>query len=117
MREILGEAVTIQIAKRSELYTFTVMPKRSIVERNFAWQRRTDGYGRTANVNSRPACSSFIWPSWHCYSEDLKQALGRESPQPHATHQPGKDLRYLLNRVLLRRLVKPPNQRFKDETD
>lgn len=34
---ILGERVTVQIAKRSELHTFKVMPKRWVVERSFAW--------------------------------------------------------------------------------
>jgi transposase len=37
VREILGERVTVQIAKRSELHTFKVMPKRWVVERSFAW--------------------------------------------------------------------------------
>lgn len=37
VQEILGESVTVQIAKRSELHTFKVMPKRWIVERSFAW--------------------------------------------------------------------------------
>lgn len=37
VREILGEAVTVQIAKRSELHTFKVIPKRWVVERSFAW--------------------------------------------------------------------------------
>ena len=37
VREILGEAITVQIARRSELHTFKVMPKRWIVERSFAW--------------------------------------------------------------------------------
>ena len=35
--EILGEHVTVQIAKRSELHTFKVMPQRWVVERSFAW--------------------------------------------------------------------------------
>jgi transposase len=35
--ELLGENVTVQIAKRSQLHTFKVMPKRWIVERSFAW--------------------------------------------------------------------------------
>mgnify|MGYP006294731849 CR=1 FL=1 len=35
--EVLGEHVTVQIAKRSELHTFQVMPKRWVVERSFAW--------------------------------------------------------------------------------
>lgn len=37
VRDILGAHVTVQIAKRSELHTFKVMPKRWIVERSFAW--------------------------------------------------------------------------------
>lgn len=36
-REALGEAVTVQIAKRSELHKFAVIPKRWVVERSFAW--------------------------------------------------------------------------------
>ena len=37
VKEILGEAVTAQIAKRSELQKFAVIPKRWVVERSFAW--------------------------------------------------------------------------------
>ena len=37
VQEILGAHVAVQIAKRSELHTFKVMPKRWIVERSFAW--------------------------------------------------------------------------------
>jgi len=37
VRETLGQHVTVQIAKRSELHTFKLMPKRWIVERCFAW--------------------------------------------------------------------------------
>ena len=37
VRDILGKHVSVQIAKRSELHTFKVMPKRWIVERSFAW--------------------------------------------------------------------------------
>jgi transposase len=37
VRETLGEAVTVQIAKRSELHKFAVIPKRWVVERSFAW--------------------------------------------------------------------------------
>lgn len=35
-QEILGEHVTVQIAKRSEVHTFKVMPQRRVVERSFA---------------------------------------------------------------------------------
>lgn len=34
VRDTLGQHVTVQIAKRSELHTFKVMPKRCIVERS-----------------------------------------------------------------------------------
>ena len=37
VQQILGGHVTVQIAKRSELHTFKVMPKRWVVERSFAW--------------------------------------------------------------------------------
>jgi len=37
VKAILGEQVTVQIAKRNELHSFKVMPKRWIVERSFAW--------------------------------------------------------------------------------
>jgi transposase len=37
VQEILGGYVTVQIAKRSKLHTFKVLPKRWVVERSFAW--------------------------------------------------------------------------------
>ena len=37
MHDTPGEHVTVQIAKRSELHTFKVMPKCWVVERSFAW--------------------------------------------------------------------------------
>jgi transposase len=37
VREALGEKVTVQVAKRSELHKFAVIPKRWVVERSFAW--------------------------------------------------------------------------------
>ncbi len=37
VRESLGEHVTVQAAKRSELHKFAVIPKRWVVERSFAW--------------------------------------------------------------------------------
>ena len=41
VQTILGEQVTVQIAKRSELHTFKVIPKRWIVERSFAWLEKS----------------------------------------------------------------------------
>jgi len=43
VKAVLGEEVTVQVVKRSELHTFKVIPKRWVVERSFAWlekQRR-----------------------------------------------------------------------------
>ena len=37
VKETLAEEVTVQIAKRSELHKFAVIPKRWVVERSFAW--------------------------------------------------------------------------------
>jgi len=37
VQEILGRSVTVQIAKRSEPHTFSVIPKRWVVEHSFAW--------------------------------------------------------------------------------
>ena len=37
VKETLGEEVTVQIAKRSELHKFAVIPKRWVVERSFSW--------------------------------------------------------------------------------
>ncbi|WP_386355847.1 IS5 family transposase [Xanthomonas campestris] len=55
VREILGEQLTVQIAKRSELHTFKVMPKRWIVERSFAWleknRRLWKNYERKLNTS------------------------------------------------------------------
>jgi transposase len=37
VRAILGEPVTVPIAKRNEWHTFKLIPKRWVVERSFAW--------------------------------------------------------------------------------
>ncbi|NMM80840.1 IS5 family transposase [Acidovorax sp. SRB_14] len=41
MRDTLGQEVTVQIAKRSELHKFAVIPKRWVVERSFAWLEKS----------------------------------------------------------------------------
>jgi len=55
VRKMLG--ATVAVAKRNELHTFTVMPKRWLVERSFAWLEKCRGYGKTASKNSIPACN------------------------------------------------------------
>ncbi|MDE2430053.1 MAG: transposase, partial [Burkholderiales bacterium] len=37
VQETLGEKVTVQVVRRSELHKFAVIPKRWVVERSFAW--------------------------------------------------------------------------------
>ncbi|MDX9700273.1 MAG: transposase [Rhodocyclaceae bacterium] len=37
VRDVLGEQVTVQVARRSELHTCKVIPKRWVVERSVAW--------------------------------------------------------------------------------
>ena len=37
VKQTLGNAVEVQIAKRNELHKFAVIPKRWVVERSFAW--------------------------------------------------------------------------------
>jgi transposase len=46
VRDILGQNVTVQIARRSQLHTFKVMPKRWIVERSFAWLEKNRRLGK-----------------------------------------------------------------------
>ncbi|BAE67639.1 ISXo3 transposase orfB [Xanthomonas oryzae pv. oryzae MAFF 311018] len=70
VQDILGKHVTVQIAKRSELHTFKVMPKRWSVERSFAWLEK----------NRRLSCSSSTWRSWHCCSGDREQVLRAVGP-------------------------------------
>ena len=59
----VGEHVTVQIAKRSELHTFKVMPKRWVVERGFAWLEKNRRLWKTAIGCLTPACRSSIWRS------------------------------------------------------
>lgn len=41
VRDALAESVTVQIAKRSELHKFAIIPKRWVVERSFAWLEKS----------------------------------------------------------------------------
>jgi len=57
VRELLGAAV--EIAKRSELHKFAVIPKRWVVERTFAW---LDKYRR-------------FWKNCERYTDTLEQLV------------------------------------------
>ena len=54
----MGEEVSVQIARRSELHTFKVMPKRWIVERTFA---RLGRCRRLARDWERLAATTETW--------------------------------------------------------
>ena len=49
VKELIGAGV--QLAKRSELNKFEVIPKRWVVERSFSWLKNAEDYGKTANVS------------------------------------------------------------------
>lgn len=50
VKDILGEHVSVQIDRRSELHAFKVVPKRWIVEQGFAWlEKNRSVCGRTAS--------------------------------------------------------------------
>ena len=65
VRAILGEHVSVQIARRSELHTFKVMPKRWIVERSFAWleknRRLWKNCERKLNTSLQFIHLAFLW--------------------------------------------------------
>ena len=60
VQEALGEHVTVQVARRSEPHKFTVIVKRWLVERSFAWlECNIDpfcGYVPTACVSGFRSC-------------------------------------------------------------
>ncbi len=64
VREALGEHVTVQVAKRSELQTFAVIPKRWVVERSFAWleknRRLWKNCGRHINTSLQFVHLAFL---------------------------------------------------------
>ena len=64
VKDILGEHVTVQIAKRSELHTYKIMPKRWVVERSFAWleknRRLWKNCGRWLNTSLQLVHQAFL---------------------------------------------------------
>ena len=67
VREILGEHVTVQIAKQSEMHKFVVTPKRWVVERSFAWlnknRRLSKNCERLAHHQSAVRAPGFLGPA------------------------------------------------------
>ncbi len=65
VQEILGGHVTVQIAKRSELYKFAVIPKRWVVERSFTWleksRRLWKNCERQLNTSLQFIHLAFLW--------------------------------------------------------
>jgi transposase len=64
VQAVLGEHVTVQIAKRSELHTFKVMPQRWVVERSFAWlekhRRLWKNCERKLHTSLQFVCMAFL---------------------------------------------------------
>ena len=61
VQTILGEHVTVQIAKRSELHTFKVMPQRWIVERSFAWLEKHRRLWKNAERHLNTSLQFIHW--------------------------------------------------------
>jgi transposase len=61
VKEILG--CTVEIAKRNELHTFKVIPKRWVVERSFSWlekcRRLWKNCERTLNASAQMMTLAF----------------------------------------------------------
>jgi len=74
-QDILGAHVTVQIAKRSELHTFKVMPQRWVVERSFACLEKSRRFWKNCERLLTPACKASTWRSWRYYSKDFEQVL------------------------------------------
>jgi len=70
-------AATVQVAKRSELHTFAVIPQRWVVERSFAWLEKCRRIWKNTERLLTRACSSSIWLFWPYYYEDIEQVLRR----------------------------------------
>ena len=64
VKSLLGNKVRVKIAKRNELHTFKVIPKRWIVERSFAWlgksRRLSKNYERLFNTSKQFILLSFL---------------------------------------------------------
>ena len=62
VQELLGAAV--EVAKRNELHTFKVIPKRWVVERSFAWlekcRRLWKNYERKINTSLQMVALAFV---------------------------------------------------------
>ena len=66
VREIPGERVTVQIAKRSELHTFKVMPTRWMGERRFAWLEKNRRLWINCERQLNASLQFVHWPSRFC---------------------------------------------------
>ena len=62
VQKVLG--ATVEIAKRNELHTFAVLPKRWVVERSFAWlekcRRLWKNCERKINTSLQMAVLAFL---------------------------------------------------------
>jgi transposase len=59
VREILG--CTVQIAKRSELHTFAVIPKRWVVERSFGWLEKCRRLWKNCERKLNTSLQMVVW--------------------------------------------------------
>ncbi len=77
VKEILG--ATFEVAKRNELHTFAVNPKRWVVERSFGWLENHAASEKTASETSIPAETGSFSPSSLSCLKDYEPAPGSGS--------------------------------------
>lgn len=112
VREILGEQVTVQVAKRSELHTFKVMPKRWVVERSFAWLDKNrllwKNCERWLNTSLQFVHLAFLGHSWYFCSKDCEHFL-TPVKRVHSPLHPSGDCRGAAGLDLKLELTDNPN--------
>lgn len=70
IQTILGEHVTVQTARRSELHTFKLMPQRWVVERSFAWLEKNRRLWKNAECKLDTSLQLIHLAFLHCCSKD-----------------------------------------------
>jgi len=70
VQTILGEHVTVQIARRSELHTFKLMPQRWVVELSFAWLEKSRRLWKNAECKLDTSLQLIHLAFLHCCSKD-----------------------------------------------
>jgi len=72
IRDLIG--ATVQVAKRSELHAFTVIPQHWVVERSFAWLEKCRRFWKNTERLPNTSPQFVTRRFWPCFYEDSEQA-------------------------------------------